>query len=66
MEMGADGVVLGGRPESVEEIRALLGGAGADVVFETAGSPKTASMTVDVLQGRKNCHGGQCSRKNTH
>ena len=49
MEMGADGVVLGGRPESVEEIRALLGGAGADVVFETAGSPKTASMTVDVL-----------------
>ena len=49
LDMGADGVVLGGRPESAEEIRAMLGGSGADVVFETAGSPKTASMTVDVL-----------------
>lgn len=48
MEMGADGTVLGGRPETAEEIRALLNG-GADVVFETAGNPKTASMTVDVL-----------------
>lgn len=48
LEMGADSVVLGGRPEAAEEIRAQLGG-GADIVFETAGSSKTASMTVDTL-----------------
>lgn len=50
LEMGADGVVPGGTPDAAEKIRTLLGGEGADVVFETAGSQKTAAMTVDVLR----------------
>lgn len=53
-QLGAMAVIHGTRENTVEKTKALLGGFGADVVFETAGSKVTASQAVDlVMRGGK-------------
>ncbi|WP_343210624.1 NAD(P)-dependent alcohol dehydrogenase [Anaerolentibacter hominis] len=45
LELGADHVVNASEGDPVEQILALTGGAGADVVFESAGNKHTAYQT---------------------
>lgn len=47
---GADYALNAAETDTVKEVMRLTGGAGADVVFETAGSQRTAAQTVDYLK----------------
>ncbi|MDC7287288.1 NAD(P)-dependent alcohol dehydrogenase [Blautia schinkii] len=44
-EMGANYVINAGREDVFDECRKIFGGRGADIVIETAGSPKTIYQT---------------------
>ena len=48
MELGAMAVINGKEEDTVARCRELLGG-GADIVFETAGSPYTAKQTTQIV-----------------
>lgn len=50
LELGAD-VAINAKGEDVEaRVLELTGGVGADVVFETAGNPRTAAQTSDLVR----------------
>lgn len=49
-ELGADYVVNGGNGDVLKEIEKLTNGRGADVVFETAGSPVTIAQTPFIVR----------------
>ena len=48
--MGASVTINSKEKNLIEEVKALTGGEGADLVFETAGSTKTAAMTIDMVR----------------
>lgn len=48
--MGATNVVDASREDVAERLNQLTGGRGVDVVFEAAGSPKTAAMAVHLAR----------------
>lgn len=48
--MGATTVVNASREDALEKIMALTGGRGVDIVFEAAGSPKTAALAVHMAR----------------
>ena len=50
VSMGATDAINAKETDPVAEVMRLTDGAGADVVFETAGNVKTASMTVDYVK----------------
>ena len=50
MELGATGVINGGKEDVVEKIKELTGGLGADLIIETAGSQPT---TVQAIHAAK-------------
>ena len=50
MELGATAVINSGKEEAIEKIKELTGGRGADVVFETAGSPVTIAQTPFIVR----------------
>ena len=47
---GADYALNASEVDPVREVMKLTENSGADVVFETAGSQKTAAQTVDYLK----------------
>ena len=49
-ELGATHVINSGKTDVLKEIERLTGGRGADVVFETAGSPVTIAQTPFVVR----------------
>ena len=49
-ELGASAVVNAGKEDPVDAVRALHGGIGPDLVFETAGSRTAASQTVKIAK----------------
>lgn len=48
-KLGAAAVINGMEEDTEKRVRELLGDWGADTVFETAGSPKTASQAVNLV-----------------
>ena len=50
MELGATGVINGGKEDVVAKIKELTGGLGADLIIETAGSQPT---TVQAIHAAK-------------
>lgn len=46
--MGASITLNAGREDLIARVMGLTGGLGANFVFETAGSPKTAALTIDL------------------
>lgn len=48
-KLGAAAVINGMKEDTEKRVKELLGDWGADTVFETAGSPKTASQAVDLV-----------------
>jgi L-iditol 2-dehydrogenase len=50
ISMGATAAINASEMDPVGEIVKLTGGRGADVVFEAAGSPKTAAMSVHLAR----------------
>ncbi len=48
-ELGADEVINSSETDTMEEVLRLTGGEGADVVLETAGSPKTAYQAAKLV-----------------
>ena len=50
MELGATAVINSGEEDALEKIKELTGGRGADVVFETAGSPVTIAQTPFIVR----------------
>lgn len=50
MELGADTAVNAGQEPVKERVLELTGGEGADIVFETAGSVRTAAQTSDLVK----------------
>lgn len=53
-KLGAAAVVNGAKEDSQERIKEILGNWGADIVFETAGSSKTAAQALNmVMRGGK-------------
>lgn len=50
MELGATAVINSGKEDALEKIKELTGGRGADVVFETAGSPVTIAQTPFIVR----------------
>lgn len=50
--LGADGCIAADREDVVEAIKAATGGAGADIVVETASSPKAATQTFELAAPR--------------
>lgn len=52
--LGASAVIDGSRTNAPEKVKEIFGSWGADVVFETAGSAKTAAQALDmVMRGGK-------------
>ena len=49
-ELGADEVINSSNADIVERVMELTGGYGADVVFETAGSPVTTALTGKLVK----------------
>ncbi len=49
LALGATDTVNSGTQNTVEQIMKLTGGAGVDIVFETAGSPVTAAQTSHIV-----------------
>lgn len=50
MELGATAVINSGNEDALERINELTNGRGADVVFETAGSPVTIAQTPFIVR----------------
>ena len=50
LELGADGVINGKDEDAVEAVRKLTGGAGCDLVIETAGTEITTRQTVHMAK----------------
>lgn len=50
VELGADAVINAKEEDVQARVLELTGGTGADVVFETAGSPHTAAQTSDLVR----------------
>ncbi len=50
MELGATAVINSGKEDALAKIRELTNGRGADVVFETAGSPVTIAQTPFIVR----------------
>lgn len=48
-KLGAAAVVNGMKENSEKRVKELLGDWGADIVFETAGSPKTAAQALNMV-----------------
>lgn len=48
-KLGAAAVVNGMKEDSEKRVKELLGDWGADIVFETAGSPKTAAQALNMV-----------------
>ncbi len=49
LELGADEVVNASNEDVTQRVMQMTNGEGADVVFETAGSPHTAAQTPDLV-----------------
>lgn len=50
LELGADAVINAKEEDVQARVLELTGGIGADVVFETAGNPRTAAQTSDLVR----------------
>ncbi len=50
LELGADGVINGRDEDAVEMVRKLTGGAGCDLVIETAGTEITTRQTIHMAK----------------
>ena len=50
LELGADGVINGKDEDAVETVRKLTGGAGCDLVIETAGTEITTRQTIHMAK----------------
>lgn len=50
LELGADGVINGKDEDAVETVRRLTGGAGCDLVIETAGTEITSRQAVHMTK----------------
>ena len=50
LELGADGVINGKEQDTVEEILKLTGGAGCDLVIETAGTEFTTGQAIRMTK----------------
>lgn len=50
LELGADAVINAKEEDVQARVLELTGGVGADVVFETAGNPRTAAQTSDLVR----------------
>ncbi len=50
LELGADGVINGREQDAVEAVKALTGGAGCDLVIETAGTEFTTRQCVHMTK----------------
>lgn len=50
LELGADGVINGKEEDAVETVRRLTGGAGCDLVIETAGTEITTRQAVHMTK----------------
>lgn len=50
LELGADGVINGKEEDAVEEVRRLTGGAGCDLVIETAGTEITTRQAIHMTK----------------
>ena len=50
LELGADGVINGKEEDAVEAVRRLTGGAGCDLVIETAGTEITTRQAVHMTK----------------
>lgn len=50
LELGADAVINAKEEDVLSRVLELTGGVGADVVFETAGNPRTAAQTSDLVR----------------
>lgn len=50
LELGADGIINGKDEDAVEAVRKLTGGAGCDLVIETAGTEITTRQTIHMAK----------------
>ena len=50
LELGADGVINGKEEDAVEAVRRLTGGAGCDLVIETAGTEITTRQAIHMAK----------------
>ena len=50
LELGADGVINGKEEDAVETVRKLTGGAGCDLVIETAGTEITTRQAIHMAK----------------
>jgi L-iditol 2-dehydrogenase len=50
LELGADGVINGKEEDAVEAVRRLTGGAGCDLVIETAGTEITTRQAIHMTK----------------
>lgn len=50
MELGADGVINGRKQDAVEAVLELTGGAGCDLVIETAGTEATTRQAIHMAK----------------
>ncbi len=50
LELGADGVINGKEEDAVEAVRRLTGGAGCDLVIETAGTEITTQQAIHMTK----------------
>ena len=50
LELGADGVINGKDEDAVEAVRKLTGGAGCDLVIETAGTEATTRQAIHMAK----------------
>lgn len=50
LELGADGVINGKEEDAIETVRRLTGGAGCDLVIETAGTEITTRQAVHMTK----------------
>lgn len=50
MELGADGVINSAQTDAVERVRELTGGAGCDLVIETAGTEITTRQAIAMTK----------------
>lgn len=50
MELGATGVINGGKEDVVAKIKELTGGLGADLIIETAGSQPTTAQAIHAAK----------------
>lgn len=49
-KLGADYVINAAKEDTLARVMELTGGQGADVVYETAGNPKTMAQTPDLVK----------------